>query len=83
MESRSRAWAELPPAYRDVTVLQVLDNRFVKYVMYEPVLRGFAEWEMWQNAPRPKIEAPDLPTNDVGVEAFLEGLEFGFGTSEP
>jgi len=83
MESRSRTWAELPLAYRDTTVLQVLDNTVGEHVMVESMLQGLAEWEMWQNAPRPEIAAPDLAITDLGVEAFLEGLEFGSGTAEP
>ena len=82
MESRSRAWAELPLAYTETAVLRELDNTVVKYVMHEPVLQGFAEWEMFQNTASGEVQAPDLAINDLGAEAFLEGFEFGLGTSE-
>lgn len=82
METRSWTWAELPLAYTEAAVLGALDNQGVKYIMHEPVLQGLAEWEMFQNTAIGEVQTPDLAITDLGAEAFLEGFEFGLGTSE-
>jgi len=83
MDRASRTWGDFTFTFVEPAGLRALENTVFKYVMHEPVLRGFAGWEMCQNAPGPEVEAPDLAATDLEVEAVAEGLVLGYGTPGP
>ncbi len=83
MDRASRTWGDRTFTFAEPAGLQALENTVLKYVTHEPVLRGFARWEMCQNAPCPEVEAPDLAATDLAVEAVAEGLVLGYSTPGP
>jgi len=83
MHTHSRTSGEFTFTYAEPSTLQAVENTELKHVAYEPVLDGFASWDMFQNTGAPEMEPAELAATDLDAEAFAEGLRLSEQSKKP